>query len=319
MAPRVMAVDIDGLRFERQGRMVLDIAALRLTAGCTTAILGPNGAGKTTLLRLIAGLERPQHGSILRSERAFAGGGRARPDVAFVFQEQVFLRQSVRRNLELGLRLRGIASDERRARIDEAARLLGVTALLDRDAHLLSVGEGRRVGIARAICLQAPLVLLDEPLAGLDATSHARLLDDLPRLLRRMATTTVLVTHSRDEALRLGTDLVVLIEGRVRASGHKREVAGRPVDADVATALGYTVVTIEGRRLAVPPGAFAVGPGDLEFRMVVDEVLDMADQVEIVGRLAGVRIRVAAPIAAAPQSVAEPLLIHAQRAFELPG
>jgi ABC-type sugar transport system ATPase subunit len=313
-----MAVEITGLRFERQGRTVLDIAALRLAAGSTTAILGPNGAGKTTLLRLIAGLERPQHGRIVRSERTFAGGGRARPDVAVVFQEQVFLRQSVRRNLELGLRLRGISGNERAARIDEAARLLGVTALLDRDAGRLSVGEARRVGIARAICLQAPLVLLDEPLAGLDAVSHARLLEDLPRLLRRMAATTVLVTHSCEEALRLGTDLVVLIDGHVRASGHKRDVAGRPADADVAAALGYTVVTTGDRRVAVPPGGFAVGPGALQFPLVVDEVLELADQVEIVGQLAGVRIRVAAPIGAASLSADEPLLVHARRAFELP-
>ena len=125
-----MDVQFDGVRVARGDRFVLDIPSLRVRGARTTAILGPNGSGKTTLLRLIAGLERPRAGGIL------IGGSPIgpRPTVAFVFQEQVFLRQSVRENLELGLRLRGVERGETGDRAEEAARLLGIAHLMDRRA-----------------------------------------------------------------------------------------------------------------------------------------------------------------------------------------
>ena len=249
-----MDVQIEGLRFRRDDRVVLDIPSLRLRGDRTTAILGPNGAGKTTLLRLIAALERPSEGRIL------AGGIPVRPDirtrqnVAYVFQEDVFLRQSVRENLELGLRLRGVLERERNERIDGAAHLLGIAHLLDRRADHLSGGEGRRASLARALCLRAPLVLLDEPLAGLDPATYARLLDELPQVLGAFGATTVLVTHDRHEALRLGQDLVVLVDGRVHAAGGKREVVLNPAGTAVAEILGYSVLIANGRRVAVRAG-----------------------------------------------------------------
>ena len=105
-----MDVALENVRVDRDGRTVLDIPSLRLQGKRTTAILGPNGAGKTTLLRLIAGLERPRTGEI----RLGASPPRPGQDVAFVFQQGVFLRQSVRANLELGLRLRGCGTVETR-------------------------------------------------------------------------------------------------------------------------------------------------------------------------------------------------------------
>jgi ABC-type sugar transport system ATPase subunit len=313
-----MEVEIQGLRFERDGRLVLDIPSLRLSASRTTAILGPNGAGKTTLLRLIAALERPRAGGILIAGQPVHADIRTRQHIAIAFQEPVFLRQSVRENLELGLRLRGLSKRARKDRVEEAAQLLGITALLDRNAGRLSVGEGRRASLARAMCLRAPLVLLDEPLAGLDAATYGRLLDELPHLLRAMGTTTLLVTHSRQEALRLGQDLVVLIDGRVHASGNKGEVASKPPSVGVADVLGYAVLIADGRRVAIPPGTFGLGPGSLEFWMVVEELLDLADHVEVVGRIGDVRIRLAAPTTADIPVQGALALVHAERAFEIP-
>jgi len=308
-----MDVEFQGIRVERDGRLVLDIPALRVRGGRTTAILGPNGSGKTTLLRLIAGLERAREG------RVTLGGSAAgsKPQVAFVFQEQVFLRRSVRENLELGLRLRVVGARQRSARVKEAADLLGIEHLLDRRADHLSGGEGRRVSLARALCLRSPLVLLDEPLEGLDERTYLRLLDELPQLLAAFDATTLLVTHNRHEALRLAEELVVLVAGKVHAAGDKREVATNPRVPEVADVLGYSVLAVDGRRVAVPPGALQLGPGAAQFEMVVDHVLDLVESQEIIGEIGGTRVHVELPAGADAPRPGDRVPIHAGRWSEL--
>jgi ABC-type sugar transport system ATPase subunit len=304
-----MDLALTDIRVVRGGRPVLEIPSLSIRGGRTTAILGPNGSGKTTLLRLVAGLERPQAGRI--------GGVESTQQLAYVFQEEVFLRGTVRDNLEIGLRLRGVERAERRARVDEAADLLGISPLLNRRADRLSGGEGRRVSLARALCLRAPLVLLDEPLAGLDDATYSRLLDELPRLLAAFAATTLFVTHNRHEALRLAEDLVILVDGRVRAAGDKHDVAAGPRLAEVAEVLGHSVLTTDGRRLAVPPGALRPGTGPCEFAMIVEDVLDLVDSREIVGRIGDARVRVSWPGADEAPTRGSRVLAHAERWSEL--
>jgi ABC-type sugar transport system ATPase subunit len=302
-------VTVNGVRVEKGGRLVLDVPSLTLRGGRTTAILGPNGSGKTTLLRAIAGLEQLTAGRIRIGESPVVG----RTHLAYMFQEQVFLQQSVRRNLELGLRLRGLDKSQRDLRIDEAADLLGVSHLLDRRADRLSGGEGRRVSLARALCLRAPLVLLDEPLAGLDEHTYSRLLDELPRIVERFSATTLMVTHSRDEALRLAQDLVVVVDGRIRAAGDKHEIAANPRVPEVAEVLGYTVLDADGRRVAVPHGALAVGAGRLEFSMVIEDIVDVVDRVEIVGRIGHALVRARATRAVESRRRGDQLVVRAER------
>lgn len=300
-------VSIDGVRVEREGRVVLDVRTLTLAAGRTTAILGPNGSGKTTLLRAIAGLEPLRAGSVSFDTSA----AETKRDVAYVFQEDVFLRESVHWNLEIGLRLRGTEARERQRRIAGAASRVGVEHLLERRADRLSGGEGRRVSLARALCLHAPVVLLDEPLAGLDERGYARLIDELPRIVEAFNATTILVTHSRDEALRLANDLVVLVDGQVLAAGDAHAVATNPRVAAVAEVLGYTVLTLPARRIAVPPGGLRLGSGEVECVMTVDRVVDLVGAAEIVGRVDGSVLRIPCASGDARPASGERVTIHA--------
>jgi len=304
-----MEVALEGIRVERDGRLVLDVPSLRIRSGRTTAILGPNGSGKTTLLRCVAGLQRLRAGTV----RLDPHPDRPGHAVSFVFQDHVMLRRSVLHNLELGLRLRGINGPDRAARIGDAARLLGIEGLMERRADRLSGGEGRRVSLARALCLRAPLVLLDEPLAGLDTQAYTLLLGELPQLLSHFQATTLLVTHDRHEALRLADDLVVIVDGRVCAAGDKRSVCADVRTTELAEVLGHVVLVDEGRRVAVPSGALCLGDGARPFSMVVEGIVDLVDHLEIAGRIGDVLVHVPLPSAHGVPAAGDRLLVHANR------
>ncbi|MEX0782723.1 MAG: ABC transporter ATP-binding protein [Dehalococcoidia bacterium] len=301
-----MEIRLDGVRVERGARTVLDVPELVIRSGVVTAILGPNGAGKTTLLRAIAGLDRPAAGSILIGDRPVANGR-----VSFAFQRAVFVSGTVGQNLQLALRLRGIPSLERDRRVAATAEELGVGHLLGRDVRRLSGGEAQRVNLARALVLDDEVLLLDEPLAGLDAPSRESLLQELPATLRsRPRTTVALVTHDRDEAARLADDVVLLIDGRVHSAGSLQAVFSRPEDAESARFLGWTIVDWEGAVAGIAPGSLAVGTGEVEFSLEVEAIIPAGSRWEAVGRIGGSPARVGGD---GPRPQAGPLTVSARR------
>lgn len=310
----MMEVSLQDVRVRRGGRDVLTVPSLAFVAGRVTALLGPNGAGKTTLLRLVAALDRPDTGRVMVHHEPADVRRRA---VSYVFQEDVFLRRSVLENLELGLWARGVSRDEARDRAVASLRLLGIDALADRRADRVSGGEARRASLARALCLDAPVLLLDEPMAGLDGSTYARLLDELPPLLARSGSTTLVVTHRRDEAFRLCDDVVVLIDGRVRRSGTKREVGADPRYVDVAEVLGYAVVTLQGRKVAIPDGALRLAAGTTSLSGIVESVLDLVNEWHVVVTCQGTRLHVHVPRADRPPVPGDSACLDAREMYEL--
>ena len=287
-----MEVRFDSVTFDRDGRRALDIPSLTVASGRVTALLGPNGSGKSTLLRLVAGLARASAGDVRVGDAPVRSARAMRGSVAIAFQEPVFLAGKVRANLELGLRLRGIPAGESANRAASAAAALGIGSLLGRSAHRLSGGEAQRANLARALVLRAPVTLLDEPLSGLDAQTRQQLMFELPALFAEFSPTTLLVTHDRNEAVRLARDVVILIDGRVRAAGPVGHVFRTPPDDETARFLGYTILPAHSATVAVPPGGLRPGPGAMLFELVVAAVIDTGLGWEVAGTIAGVAVRV---------------------------
>jgi molybdate transport system ATP-binding protein len=203
-----------------RGDFLLDVD-LELPGSGVTALFGPSGAGKTTLLRAVAGLERDPAGYCRVLGETWQDQGRFLPPhrrpLGYVFQEaSLFSHLSVRDNLAYGFRR--VPAEQRRVGLGEVAALLGVEQLLARRPDTLSGGERQRVAIARALLTSPRLLLMDEPLAGLDRASKRDILPYLERLHDELAMPVLYVSHAADEVARLADHVVMLEAGRVRAS-----------------------------------------------------------------------------------------------------
>lgn len=306
-----MDVSVTDLHLTKAGRTILQIPGLIFPSGSTTAVFGPNGSGKTSLLRVIAGLERPSRGEVRLGGLLAGQDPSARRCIGMAFQTAVFLRGSVRKNLDLALRLREVSAPDRQSRIEDAAGECGVAHLLDRPARHLSGGEAQRVNLARALALRAPVTLLDEPLSGVDRIARNQLLADLPRLLAKFAATTILVTHDREEAFRLADRLVIVIGGAIRAAGVKSWIYAHPPDRETAELLGHTVLPHDGRLVAIAPGSLRPGNGALTFVLEIETVIDMGNHLHVVGTIEDERVDLRLPAGVAPPLEGSTLTVHA--------
>jgi molybdate transport system ATP-binding protein len=233
-----------------------------------TVLFGPSGSGKTTALRCLAGLERPEEGSIRFGDELWCDAARGlflppqRRGIGYLFQEYaLFPHLSVASNIGYGLT--GLSRGERRRRVADMLDLMQLTGLEARSPQQLSGGQRQRVALARALVTRPRLLLLDEPLSALDADIREQLRQELRRLLRELGTPVLLVTHDRVEALALGDHLVVMDQGTVCQSGPVHEVFSRPSAAAVARIVG--VDTVEpGKVLHSTEGLATVAVGGVE-------------------------------------------------------
>ena len=201
--------------------------------------LGPSGSGKTTLLRMIAGLETPTAGEILIGGRVVNHLTPRERRIAMVFQSYaLYPHLSVYKNIVFPLKAQKVPKNLHKQKVEWAATLLGIGALLDRKPRELSGGERQRVALARAIVREPSVFLLDEPLSNLDAKLRLSAREELERFHRRVGTTTIYVTHDQVEAMAMGDRIMVLNKGVVRQIGTPKEVYDDPADTFVATFLG---------------------------------------------------------------------------------
>ena len=248
-------------------------------------LVGESGSGKTTLLRCLSGLHRPEHGRIAVDREIWFDGDASlwRPaherSIGVVTQDvALFPHLSAAENVAFGLRALRIGASERRRRTAEALERLGIAALAARRPHELSGGQQQRVAIARAIVLEPALLLLDEPLSALDASSRRAIRAELRKLLDELPCMTVFVTHSPAEALSFGERITVLEAGRVSQTGSREALMRSPRSPYVAEFLGVNLFrgtvagpgsagsTSEGVHIALPQGELAIaecaGSGD---------------------------------------------------------
>ena len=224
------------------GAFTLDVH-VALAAGITV-VFGASGAGKTTLLDCIAGLTTPDHGFI-EAGRSVLFDAEARIDlppaqrgVGYVFQDlALFPHLSARRNIEYGLT--GLPAGERDQRVQAMAQSFGIAELLERRPAEISGGQRQRVALARTLVTRPRVLLLDEPLAGLDAPTRSRLIQDLRVWNTEQRIPILLVTHSREEVFALAETVVVLEHGRIVAQGTPEEALEAPQRESVASLAGY--------------------------------------------------------------------------------
>jgi len=198
-----------GITINYEGRTILDNACLSVARGEIVSLVGPSGSGKTTLLRVIAGLELPSRGTVVIDNKLMTGIPTHKRDVGLVFQDnQLFPHLSVFDNIAYSLRIKRVSKALQIEKVNEMLSLIGMEDLARRDVDQLSGGEAKRIAVARALVADPFILLLDEPLTGLDAELHDRLLDDMGALLRARRTTVVHVTHDHNEATRLSDRVV---------------------------------------------------------------------------------------------------------------
>lgn len=239
------------------GALHLDVA-LTVDEQTTVAVVGPNGAGKTTLLRALAGLVALDRGRVVIDGTVVedpVAGVRFDPEerrLGVVFQEhRLFDNLTALENVAFGLRARRMAKSEARARASSWLERVGLAEVAGLRPRALSGGQAQRVALARALVTEPAVLLLDEPLAAVDASARAELRHVLRQELARYPGSRLLVTHDPIEAAALADRLVVLEDGRITQEGPLVEVTGRPRSAWVATMVGLNLLQGAGAGTSV--------------------------------------------------------------------
>jgi len=221
------------------GNVVLDEIDLDIAAGSLTTLLGPSGCGKTTILRLIAGLEFVTSGDVFIGEENVTSLSASRRDVAMVFQSYaLFPHMTMGENVGYGLKVQGIAAEERRARVADALKAVGLEGFEGRYISQLSGGQQQRVAVARALILEPQVMLFDEPLSNLDTKLRRQMREDIRRLQQETGITSVYVTHDQNEALSVSDSVVVMKDGGIAQMGPPEDLYLRPRSQFVATFMG---------------------------------------------------------------------------------
>ncbi|MEZ2127814.1 MULTISPECIES: ABC transporter ATP-binding protein [unclassified Sinorhizobium] len=242
---------------------VLHGVDVEIEDGEFVVLVGPSGCGKSTLLRMLAGLESISGGTIAIGEKVVNDVAPKQRDIAMVFQNYaLYPHMTVADNMSFALRLKGVSEAERKAKVQEAAKILGLEALLARYPRELSGGQRQRVAMGRALVRKPQVFLFDEPLSNLDAKLRIQMRAEIKQLHQRLRTTTVYVTHDQVEAMTMADKIVVMRDGRVEQIGAPLDLYDRPANLFVASFLGSPGMNFIGGLVSkTDPSVFETGCG----------------------------------------------------------
>jgi len=256
------SVNIDRI-VKRYGTLeVLRDISFSIADGEFVVLVGPSGCGKSTLLRMIAGLEDISGGEIAIGGRVVNDLEPKERDIAMVFQSYaLYPHMTVRDNMAFSLKLKGTPGREIAAKVQRAAQILGLEALLDRYPKQLSGGQRQRVAMGRAIVRDPQVFLFDEPLSNLDAKLRVQMRAEIKELHQRLGTTTVYVTHDQVEAMTMADRIVVMRDGNIEQIGSPLELYDQPANMFVGGFIGSPAMNFLAGSVA--GGGFLLADGTL--------------------------------------------------------
>jgi multiple sugar transport system ATP-binding protein len=238
---------------------------LEIGDGQLLALVGPSGCGKTTVLRMVAGLEDISGGAVRIGDRVVNDVSPKDRDIAMVFQNYaLYPHMTVAENIAFALQLRKLSKKDVRRRVEEAARLLGLSSLLENKPGQLSGGQRQRVAMGRAIVREPSVFLMDEPLSNLDAKLRVELRSEVSRIQRRLGVATIYVTHDQTEAMTMGDQVAVMRGGLLQQLAAPQELYDRPSNMFVAEFIGSPSINLYEAELDEASAAVNVGGQRLE-------------------------------------------------------
>ena len=245
---------------------VIHGVTITIEDGEFVVLVGPSGCGKSTLLRMLAGLENITAGEIKIGDRVVNNLPPKERDVAMVFQNYaLYPHMTVAANMAFSMKLRRAPKGETEKRVNRAAEILGLSALLDRYPRQLSGGQRQRVAMGRAIVRDPQVFLFDEPLSNLDAKLRVQMRTEIKELHQRLKTTTVYVTHDQIEAMTMADKIVVMHDGRVEQIGAPLELYDRPQNVFVAGFIGSPAMNFLQGTIRTNGSPEFDGPGGARF------------------------------------------------------
>lgn len=224
-------IELENIRYDMDGKTILNIPHFEVTAGEFLGIMGPNGAGKSTLLKITACLEKQTTGTILYRGEAIPA---AKPPLSLrrkfsiALQQSLLLDTTVFHNIAIGLKLRKVPRRIIKEKVNLWLEQFQISHLAKKNAHYLSGGEAQRVNLARAMIIEPEILFLDEPFSALDFPTKIKLMEDFKPIIARTGTTAVFVSHDLMEIQYLTEKLAIIVNGELTQIGATRDVINAP-------------------------------------------------------------------------------------------
>jgi multiple sugar transport system ATP-binding protein len=269
--------------------LAVDNVDLTVEDGEFVTLVGPSGSGKSTILRMLAGLVTPTSGEILFDDEDVTQTPPQERDIAMVFQDYaLYPNMDVRGNMEFGLKMHGLPAEKRDAAVQDAAEMLQIEELLDRNIKQLSGGQQQRVALGRSLVRDPDVFLLDEPLANLDAKLRAEMRTTLIELQRDLDITTVYVTHNQIEAMTMSDQVAVVNYGEIQQFDGPQELFRSPSNRFVADFIGNPTMNFHNCQIDPKSGQLSTSSFDIDLSSNT-EIMNKVERLDRGEYIMGIR------------------------------